>query len=515
MKTTLLLIFIIAVLLRFIYFPDNVYFGYDQARDAYISQNILSGDIKIKGPPASFDSGIFHGALSYYIFTPFYLISSGDPTLVSIFLRLYNAASIFLVYLIASGLFNKKTGLMAAFLFAISYEQTQYSLFLSHPSLAVLSALLFYYGLLKLLFLKKQIGLVISAIGLGLSIQFHFSLIMLFIPLSILLLIMPDWTSLSLKRLQLIALLKNHYRSHLKHFFLAILALLVLTSTFIISELKYKDLQRMIFSLDHKSSFNLTNTWESGIFQLNRIINDNILVTDNYWIGLLITSIIFIVFFRYGKKFSRQMVFLVVWFAIGLIPYFINYSKIYYYGISGSVSLLIIVAFILNTILSKTRTLAFILILMITSSNIYLIILNNRHYFNQGIIVQVGLVLPVEKQVIDYVYAKSANEEFSINAVTIPYNVNTTWDYLFNWYGQKTYGYLPVWGGDAAPGYEGKLKIQTSRSELPKKRFLIVEPSQNIPSYMIEDLIKTENLFSRVIEEKRYGEIIIQYRQAI
>ena len=48
MKETifLVLIFIIALLIRFTFFPQNVYFGYDQARDSYTSLEILKGHPK-------------------------------------------------------------------------------------------------------------------------------------------------------------------------------------------------------------------------------------------------------------------------------------------------------------------------------------------------------------------------------------------------------------------------------------------------------------------------------------
>jgi len=95
----LLFIFLSAVLLRFLYFPDNTYFGFDQARDAFAVREILSGHFKITGPPTA--TGIFHhGVLYYYLFAPLYFFSGGDPVAVSLFLRVLNAAGIFLLFLI-------------------------------------------------------------------------------------------------------------------------------------------------------------------------------------------------------------------------------------------------------------------------------------------------------------------------------------------------------------------------------------------------------------------------------
>jgi len=102
----LLSIFVAAFAIRFLYFPKDINFTYDQARDVYISLKVTSGDIKIIGPPTT-KEGLFHGPLYYYIIGPIYFFSGGNPEVVSTFLRVYNALGIFLVFLIAGVLFNK------------------------------------------------------------------------------------------------------------------------------------------------------------------------------------------------------------------------------------------------------------------------------------------------------------------------------------------------------------------------------------------------------------------------
>src|SRR5688500_8470171 len=118
----LLSIFILAVAVRFLYFPGNIYFGFDQARDAFISLEILQGKIKSVGLTTSIPV-LSHGALFYYIFAPIYLISQSDPTGLSIFLRIYNALGIFLIFFIGRNLFSRWVGFASAVLFAFSYEQ--------------------------------------------------------------------------------------------------------------------------------------------------------------------------------------------------------------------------------------------------------------------------------------------------------------------------------------------------------------------------------------------------------
>lgn len=74
----LIFISLIGLLLRFLYFPSDVYFGYDQARDAYYIQDIIHGHLKVLGPPST-ASSLYHGVLSYYILAPFYYLSEGNP----------------------------------------------------------------------------------------------------------------------------------------------------------------------------------------------------------------------------------------------------------------------------------------------------------------------------------------------------------------------------------------------------------------------------------------------------
>ena len=134
----LLGIFILTFVLRVLYLPKNsLTFGYDQARDAIISQQILKGDLKIQGPPAS-TPGLYHGVFYYYLLAPAYLISHGSPVIVAYWIAFLNSLTVFIVFYLGY-LLTKKTwvGFLASFLFAISFEATQYATWLSNPTIGI------------------------------------------------------------------------------------------------------------------------------------------------------------------------------------------------------------------------------------------------------------------------------------------------------------------------------------------------------------------------------------------
>ena len=179
-------IFVLAFLLRVLYLPQNALsFYYDQARDAFIVKQILSGDLKILGPPSS-AQGLFHGVLYYYVLAPAYWLGAGNPVIVAYWIALLNSATVFVIYYFGYLLTKKRAaGFLSAFLFAISFEASQYATWLSNPTLAVLSVPLIYLGLWMWLKEKKALGPIITAIGLGVSIQAEIFLVHHIVPIAI------------------------------------------------------------------------------------------------------------------------------------------------------------------------------------------------------------------------------------------------------------------------------------------------------------------------------------------
>lgn len=498
MSKALIFIFLAALVVRFLFFPTNIYFGYDQARDAFVSQEILHGHLKLVGPTTSIP-GLFHGPLFYYLWAPLYFISHGDPTMLTVFLRIYNLLGIIVIFWLGKLLFSKRVGLLSALLYAFSFEQSQYAIYMTHPALAVPTVLLFYMGLVYLIFKKEKRGLILSAIFLGLSIQFEFGLIYL----------------IGTFLLIIILFFRSIPKLDLKTILFSILGFLLSISTFIISTIKFHFKTTSLIS----SSSSLYSPNNLGLIinnihsELVRFFHDNIVSSSGLVDVVILVYLLAVVWLIRKKDLRSKLLFLGIWLFSGIFPYINNASgsPLYYYAIAATSALIIFTSFIILEIWDKKKIFGVLITTLVIISNLYLIFTLNPKGSIPEINVQTGMLLSDEEKSIDYIY-QNADSSFAVNALSMPYKINTTWSYLFEWYGQARYHRLPIWGGDNAEGYPGNLKVVKVRSSLPIIQFLILEPTRGIPQYLIDQFIHDENIFTKVIETKKFGDITVEKR---
>ncbi|MCL4365969.1 glycosyltransferase family 39 protein [Patescibacteria group bacterium] len=301
----ILFIFITANIVRFLYFPDNVYFAFDQARDSFASLEILRGDLKIVGPPSFLNDKIFPGPLIFYIYAPIYLIFNKSPEAASAVFRIWNSLGVFLTFAIGSILFNKRAGIIAALLFAFSYEESQYSLFLSHQPLAVITILLFYLGLSIYFFKRKPWGLMLTAAGLGLSIQFHYGYVFL----------VPTFIA------YIIIFRKRIKHLYLRWVFSSLLLFILTISTFILTEIKYHFISNLIFHHSTEVQFFSGFHFKQTLFVVNRFLHDSFLANYQFTPAVGLIFIIATIYLLYQKQLKDKIFFLVIWFIFGLSLY--------------------------------------------------------------------------------------------------------------------------------------------------------------------------------------------------
>lgn len=509
-KTLLILlaILIFGFILRVMYLPRNVLtFGYDQARDAFITQQILSGDLKILGPPAS-APGLFHGVLYYYVLVPAYMFGK-NPIIAAYWISLLNILGAITIFFLTK-LFTKKSApaLLAAFLYAISFEAVQYATWLSNPTIGIWTVPLMYLGLwLWVSEIKAPVlhnfsqawAPVLTAIGLGLSIQAEIFLLYHAVPLLI-------WLTVARKKI------------NLKQFITFLIILLLSLSTMILAETKFgfKGIGGALSLLASEESIRgASSLGDFLLLFLNQLGKVFAFSTYPGNIGYGATFILMLIAFsvyKSNKKTISWQPFLATWLFshITIVSVGGTSTPFLLVGIAPAVSILL--AIWIHKWWGSTKIVAIFTLIAITYGNISTIIKENSHG-STIFSIQKDMLLSKQLSLIDKTYELSNSENFSINSLTSPLWINTVWSYLYNWYGQENFGYLPEYHGRDQVGRLGNNLMPASEDTV--MHFLILEPMAGIPQRYLSDTVGFENTTSKLVNDYPFGELILQERKKI
>lgn len=493
----LIFIFLIAYFLRVYYLPKGILtFGYDQARDAIISQNILGGDLKIQGPPAS-TPGLFHGVFYYYLLAPSYFFGNGSPIASAYWIALLNALTVFLVYWITL-LFSKSksASLLSSIFFAVSFEATQYATWLSNPTIGIWTVPLMYLGLWIWTKEKRKIGAVIGAVGLGLSVQSEIFLLYQAVPLAI-------WLYIQRKNL-----IKKDILLFLATFLLSI-------STMVASEIKFGfNSFSGILSLATSGDTLVAQKSLGDFFllflnQLGRVFSYNSYPGNIGYGGVFVLFAIVYVFLANYRKENNWPLLLVLWLFshISVVSVGGTSTPFLLVGIGPAVSILLGL-FVYQFLKNKKYIIFGVIFMIIIAGNLVSVFKQN----SKGSVIfaiQKDMILKKELAAIDFTYQKAQGRTFSINTVTSPLWINIVWDYLYKWYGYPKYGYLPEWHGKDQIGQLGELPKTGESTEV---YFFIVEPLTGIPLRFYEEEVGYENSISKVVGVVNFGDILLEER---
>lgn len=499
-RKSLILIIALALALRLIYFRGALTFFYDQARDALSAMEIFQEDpIKIIGPTSDFQ-GLHHGPLYWYLIGPIYHITNGNVWIVRFFLVLINIVTIFFVYDLARLLFkNTKIALLAGFLFAISFEATQYARWLSNPGPALLTSTVSFWSLYKLI-KGKSWALITLLVSWGLSIQFQLFMLYQITVFAII------W--ISLKGLKL-------PKASLKTYVFAILGFLLTVSTYIAAELKFN-----FQSTKALTTFFKTQTLFGESFipmfetYLERLVNT---FFYNFWgVNLFVAGIAtiatFYLAFKHIEKGKQkvEMLFLILWVFSPIIINLFTGPNATYITLGTLVGAAILTSFLLYKLKSKSRFLFFFLSFLVIVGNLNLILTKNK----EGEVlftVQKQMILGDELKIIDWIYSEAEGRPFKLNTITSPLFINTTWAHLFSWYGKEIYGHMPIWWGEPqvdVPGADIAFADE-SRTDL---HFLIIEPTSTGDDNFIKAIKFLENERSEVEKSEEFGFFTVEKR---
>ncbi len=178
-------------------------------------------------------------------------------------------------------------------------------------------------------------------------------------------------------------------------------------------------------------------------------------------------------------------------------------------GVGPAVSIILAI-YIYRWFIEGKKFVALFILFILVFGNLLMVYKENRSG-STLFSIQKEMILSKQLQAIDYTYAVSNGKNFSINSVTSPLWINIVWSYLYKWYGVSNYSYMPTWYGKSQVGQVDALPEVKEPTEI---HFLIIEPLQGIPGLFVEEVFNEENSKSKLLEEKRFGQIVVQKRQS-
>ncbi|MBP9759630.1 hypothetical protein KBD45_08110, partial [Candidatus Dojkabacteria bacterium] len=105
---------------------------------------------------------------------------------------------------------------------------------------------------------------------------------------------------------------------------------------------------------------------------------------------------------------------------------------------------------------------------------------------------------------IDHTYAVAELAQFSIDSYTESYPYNAVWSYLYSWYGQNKYGYIPTISGISQTSMNhGGLLPESNSSSDQKKHFAIVQPNVLLPAEHLNAFLHSQENGSGITPTKK------------
>lgn len=490
-KLLVALLILVSFILRILFvFSGSLSFHYDMARDAFVAKQIWQDHhLKILGPPTSIP-GLYHGVFYYYLIAPFYGLGQGDPKFVAIFLAFLNSLVILPLMLLAKDLLkDRRWAILAGLLYAISFEATQYAPWISNPSPALLTIALYFY-FLRAWQKGSRWGLYLATLMATLSTQFQFFLIYLLVLIPIFGVLFKIKTNKAAILISLVIGLSG-------------------LSSFLISTIKFNSLSQIAIGLlsipagsqiDFRPQFS-----ELVINYINKVaelFTYNFVPLNVFLGGITALSVILSI------KKNGYLLFCL--FSNLLIFIFGGHTNTYA-NIGLAVPAILGLLFLFKHLMKFNKAIIVLILILIFSSNLYAIF----KYSPNGQIILVipnDMTLKNELRLIDKTYELANYQPFSINSLTLPLWTNTSWAYLYAWYGKNKYGYVPAFYGHDQVGLLGADSLRRIEKPL-NQTFFIIEPLDGIPERFYQEELDTENSKTKLMKEISYGSIKLQARE--
>ena len=373
------------------------------------------GHLRLAGQETS-APGIFIGPLFYYLLIPFFLLFNMDPVAAQIPITIIGILTVISYYLVFSKLFNIRTGLIAAFLYAVLISSAVWFDRRLAPSTPTNLWTIWYFY--TVIMLSRGNFKVLPVLGLLISLIWHIHIALL--------------PALFAVPVAFLAAKKLPNTSQIRNFFIV---LLISSLPLIIFELKHNFQQ----TLNLTQNFTVAREGAKGLYKFQVVLemitkNLNSLLfapqsfklTNNFIFPILILAS---ALFAVKKKLItiNELVPLYVWILAVVLFFSISSSPIseyYFYNIE--IIFLAIISLLLYHLMKSSRTgkiLVILILSIVVLKNMFALITSD--YYHKGYI--------EKKAVVDYIYHDAKNKDFpcfSINYITSP-GENVGFRYFF------------------------------------------------------------------------------------
>ena len=179
-KKNLLLfaIILIGFFLRTFQLKERFLYGHDQDLASwFIKDVVIDKHFRLIGQETS-TQGVFIGAFYYYLLVPFYIMSAMDPIGGTYLVTLLGIIGIISIYFVFSKVFTKDTGLIAAFIYSVSFYTIANDREVVPTMPVILWTVWFIYALNLLLKGKEKKAFILFGVLIGLIWHINFALVL-------------------------------------------------------------------------------------------------------------------------------------------------------------------------------------------------------------------------------------------------------------------------------------------------------------------------------------------------
>lgn len=508
-KLLILAIIILGLFLRLAWNPHQVIWSYDQARDSFVTREIIKNkDIIILGPQAEM-YGLFHGPLYYYLIAPFYYLSQGETLLPLIFMSLFILSSVIPLSLLVMKIVKDKLGgILVILIFVFSYTFIEYSRWLSNVSITIPFISWGYYLLYKILSEKvRKIHFFLLGLVLGFASQgeiFFLSLIAIFLATFI--------------------ITKQKFQNLIYYLIGSAIGIAPL----IIAQFKFGFMGWKIFSSLFEVGKKQNEIGHEGGQAVIGYLHHLGLTTHQTIGGLSAPMGLFIfiiilsyIALKFMKKQNKEQAF-IVWFLTVLVAHAILFTFEYVDTVFLNIGLsifLIVISGVAAFLIFKSNKLLFSLLavsFLIFQLGLYKSYIIDRKPFGHYKFIQPASTLSHIDEIISAIYKYADGKPFTFSSIGTPFGVRTVWASAFELYSRKHSVPIPDWYGYFANGYPGDYVLKPAKD--PEKLHVLVIES-NISQYLSQPIFENEmnhqNEYTKVISEIKVNETKIQFRKPI